>query len=65
MKKFVTFAMVLTLGLFLAVGCSPAKKETKKEGKTEVTAPAGGAKTEEAKTGEAAPKTEEKAPEKK
>ena len=29
MKKLVAFAMILSLGLFCAVGCKPAPKENK------------------------------------
>lgn len=37
MKKLVAFALILTLGLFTAVGCSkPAEKAKKEPPKTEV-----------------------------
>ena len=39
MKKFVGFVMILSLGLFCAVGCQK-KVDTKKETKPPVTAPA-------------------------
>ena len=53
MKKFVTFVLVLSLGLFCAVGCQPKTPEKKA-----TTPPAPEAK-DVPKTDEAAPKTEE------
>ena len=53
MKKFVAFAMILSLGLFCAVGCKPA--ETKKvDKKPDV--------TKEVKEGDKAPATTPPAP---
>jgi hypothetical protein len=68
MKKFLAFVVILSLGLFCAVGC-PKKAETNKEtkpaaGEMEKAKPAEAAPAkEEAKPGEAAPAKEEPKPE--
>ena len=58
MKKLVAFAMILSLGLFCAVGCSKPPAGTKKTEttKTEVN------KSEEAKPGEKAAPADKAAP---
>jgi hypothetical protein len=63
MKKLVTFAMILSLGMFCAVGCNKAEKKAEKKDKPAAAAPAAGEKDKEPAK-EAAPAAEkEKAPE--
>lgn len=60
MKKLVAFALVLSLGLFCAVGCGKAPAPAKKaETKPGAAAPAAGAKKDEAKAPAADVKKEE------
>lgn len=61
MKKFVAFVLVLSLGLFCAVGCKPAApKKDKEDGKAKVEKPVDDKKADEKKVDEK--KADEKAP---
>jgi len=74
MKKFVAFVMILSLGLFCAIGCQAKKVEKKPEGKPaagkevkpeagKTAAPEAGKGAEAAKPAAEEKKADEKAPE--